>query len=234
MGCTTDIELKGITLDCNDIPTGGLKAIYISTACDTALGFVDKPELSGGGDNPDYGKVVCCGFAPSQGDPEIGEVYSMEFNRKDGISGFVENKTVDTSGLTTNVPTLTVEFPKMTREKRQLLNDLLNPNVTLLIFVETAAGTKHCLGAKFGMRASSAEGATGTGRTEKNVYTVTFVGEESELSYDASDVWSNIENRVAVDTTGATMVDWRDVVSGGSDDREATVPRQDCIPVPTV
>lgn len=229
MGCTTDVLLDKITLNCEDIPTGGLKSIYLSTACDVALGFVDKVKKDAGTVNPDYGKVVCIGFAPTDADEQVGKVYSLEFNKKDGVTGFVENKTIDPSGLTTNIPSLTVEFPKMTSEKREFLNAALNPNVSLIIFVETAAGTKHCLGAKYGMRASAAEGATGTGRTEKNVYTVTFVGEESELSYDCSGLWDNVKNRVSVDTTGATGVDWEAVQVT----TECTVPRQDCIPTPT-
>lgn len=230
MGCSTDIILDGIVLDCNDIPTGGLKSIYIANACDVALGFVDKEIMEDDSVNPEYGKVTCAGFNPTLADPEIGEVWNMEFNRKDGITGFIENKTVDSSGLTTNIPTLTIEFPKMTLEKRQLLNDILNPNVTTVVFVETAAGTKHCLGAKYGMRASSGEGVTGTGRTDKNVYTLILVGEETELSFDCEDIWGNIEDRVSVDTTGATNVDW--VADQATN--ESTVPRQDCIPVPAI
>ena len=230
MGCSTDIILDGISLDCNDIPTGGLKQIFVSNACDVALGFVDK-ELkdSDGLVNPEFGKVTCCGFTPTQADPEIGEVWNLEFNKKDGVTGFIENKTVDPSGLTTNIPTLTIEFPKMTLSKRTLINDVLNPNVTVIVFIETAAGTKHCLGAKYGMRATSGEGVTGTGRTDKNVYTLILTGEETDLSFDMEDIWDNVVNRISVDTTGATNVDW--VADQATN--ESTVPRQDCIPTPT-
>ena len=48
MACITTLELEGIGLDCNDIPTGGLKAVYISNACDTVLGFVDNALKYGG------------------------------------------------------------------------------------------------------------------------------------------------------------------------------------------
>lgn len=229
MACITDIVLDNITLDCNDIPTGGLKSIYISSACDVALGFVDKEIMDDLSVNPKYGEVTCIGFNPSA-NPEIGEVWKIEFNKKDGVTGFIENKTVDPSGLTTNIPTVTIEFPKMTLEKRNLLNDILNPNVTSIVFIETAAGTFHTLGAKYGMRASSGDGATGTGRTDKNVYTLILVGEEAELSYDTETLWANVEDRVSVDTTGATNVDWED----DQTTNESTVPRQDCIPVPAV
>lgn len=228
MGCTTNFVLNGVTLNCEDIPTGGIKSIYIATACDAAIAFVDKPLKIAGTVNADFGKVVCCGFRETAS-PGVGAVYSLEFNKKDGVTGFVENKTVDPSGLTTNVPTVTVEFPKMTPEKRQFLNSILNPNVTLLLFVETAAGTKHVLGAKYGMRASEAAGATGAGRTDKNAYTVTFVGEESELSYDMTDLWANVSGRVSVDKVGATNVDITDAAVLA---KEPTIPRQDCVPTP--
>ena len=81
MGCITSIELEGIGLDCNDIPVGGLKKVFIANACDTVIGFHDKPELAGGGDNPDFGKVTCLAFG-------AGEVYELEFNKKDGATGF--------------------------------------------------------------------------------------------------------------------------------------------------
>ena len=218
MGCITTLELEGIGLDCNDIPTGGIKEIYISNACDTVLGFVDKPLLEAGGANPEYGKVTCLAFGG-------GEVFKLEFNKKDGATGWSEAKTVDDTGLVTNVPTLTIEFPKMTKEKRNLINEILNPNVTSLLFVRTAADTYHVLGAKFGMKASSGSGATGTGRTEKNAYTLVFTGEESELSYDVSDKWANVIAKTVPALAGEG--DWEaDIIAN-----ESTVPRQSCIPV---
>jgi len=219
MGCITTLELEGLGLDCTDIPTGGIKNIYIANACDTILGFVDKPELSGGGANPDYGKVTYLAF-------NAGEVYKLEFNKKDGTTGWSEAKTVDSSGLVTNVPTLTIEFPKMTKEKRNLINSILNPNVVSLLFVETAAGTYHVLGAKYGMKATSGSGATGTGRAEKNAYTLVFTGEESELSFDLTDKWSDVVAKSVPAFGGAG--DW------SLDTTESTIPRQGCIPVAPV
>ena len=43
MGCITTLGLEGLGLDCTDIPTGGIKNLYIANACDVAIGFVDKP-----------------------------------------------------------------------------------------------------------------------------------------------------------------------------------------------
>jgi hypothetical protein len=219
MGCVTDLELDGLGLDCSDIPTGGIKSIYIANACDTVIGFVDKPLLAGGGANAQYGKVTTLAF-------NAGEVFKLEFNRKDGATSWSETKTVDNTGLVTNVPTLTVEFPKMTKQKRQLVNQVLNPNVTVILFVETAGGTFHALGAKFGMKATSGSGVTGTGRSEKNAYTLVFTGEESELSFDLEDKWANVPAKSLPTLAGEG--DWRaDIITN-----ESTVPRQGCIPDP--
>lgn len=222
MGCVTTLEIDGIGLNCSDIPTGGIKSIYIANACDTVLGFVDKPiKEDGVTPNPEFGKVTCLAFRDNLGE---GEVYKLEFNKKDGVTGWSEAKTIDDTGLVTSVPTLSIEFPRMTKEKRNLVNDLLNPNAKVLLFVETAAGTYHVLGAKYGMTATSGAGATGTGRTEKNAYTLTFEGEESELSYDLEAKWANVVNKEIPVLLGEG--DWAaDVVAN-----ESNVPRQDCIP----
>ena len=222
MGCITELELDGIGLNCEDIPTGGIKSIYIANACDTVLGFVDKPiKIDGITPNAEYGKVTCLAFRDNGG---TGEVYKLEFNKKDGVTGWSEAKTIDNTGLITSVPTLTLEFPKMTKEKRNLVNDILNPNANVLLFVETAAGTYHVLGAKYGMRATSGSGATGTGRTEKNAYTLVFTGEESELSYDLTDKWVNVVSKT-IPTLGGEGL-WEDDIATN----ESTVPRQGCIP----
>lgn len=221
MACITNLKLDSVGLNCDDIPTGGIKSIYIANACDTVIGFVDEPLLAAGTANPEYGKVTCLAFRDEGG---TGEVYKLEFNKKDGVTGWSEAKTQDTTGLITNVPTLTIEFPKMTKTKRNLVNSVLNPNANVLLFVETAAGTKHVLGAKYGMRATSGTGSTGTGRTEKNSYTLVFTGEESELSYDLTDKWNNVINKTIPVALGEG--DWEaDIVAN-----ESTVPRQSCIP----
>ena len=222
MGCITSLELDGLGLDCNDIPTGGIKNVYIANACDVALGFVDKPLKDDLSPNAKFGQVTSLAFSGvSDGS---GEVYRLDFNKKDGVTGWSEAKTIDDTGLVTNVPTLTIEFPKMTKEKRNIVNDVLNPNVNVILFVETAAGTHHVLGAKYGMKATSGSGASGTGRAEKNTFTLVFTGEESELSFDVSDKWANVTGKVVPALAGEG--DWAaDIVAN-----EATVPRQDCIP----
>lgn len=217
MGCITTLELDGLGLDCSDIPTGGLKNIYIANACDTVLGFVDKPLKEDLSPNPKFGQVTSLAFGG-------GEVFKLDFNKKDGVTGWSEAKTVDATGLITNVPTLTIEFPRMTKSKRNLINSVLNPNVNVLLFVESAAGTKHVLGAKYGMKATSGAGASGSGRSEKNVYTLTFAGEESELSFDLEDKWNNVLTKTTPSVGGEG--DWESDKTAN----ESTVPRQGCIP----
>ena len=213
MGCITTTVLDHIVLDCDDIPTGGVKAVYIANACDTVIGFEEDDS------DAEFGKVGMLAFGG-------GKVFKMEFNTKDGVTGWEETKTVESSGIVTNVPVFTIEFPKMTKEKRQFVNDVLNPNSTSLLFVEDAAGTKHVLGAKFGMRATEGVGVTGTGRTDKNSYTLTFTGEETEFSYDVEDKWANVEAKTPPTSGGEG--DWSDSTAAGT----LTIPRQSCLPTP--
>ena len=225
MSCETNLELDNLSLDCYDIPVGGLKSIYIANACDVALGFVDKALKTDNSENPKYGQVTCLGFKGSV-TPASGEVYKWEFNKRDGVTNLTDAKTVDQSGLTTVIPTLTLEFPKTDAMKLNLANKLSNTNVELLMFIETTAGTKHVLGAKFGMRVSEVTDQSGTGRTDKNIITITFVGEESELSYDVETLWDNIINKASTLDPAATNVDWEaDIVTN-----ESYVPRKRCIP----
>jgi len=217
MGCITNIALDNISLDCNDVPVGGLAEVYAAGACETALAVHPKA------DDTDYGKASILSFA-GESAAGTGKVYKLEFNKRDGVTSFTDAKTVDATGLVTVTPTLTLELPKMNEAKRSLLNKMANGNGKYLVFLKTSAGTKHVLGAKFGMKVSSVSGTTGTGRTDKNTYTITFTGEESELAYDISDVWDNVVNKVSIDQAGATNHDTSAATA------DAFVPRTDCIP----
>ena len=224
MGCKTDEQLDNISLDCNDIPVGGIREIYIANACDVALGVQDKME-AGGSPNAQFGKVTTLGFrgASTAGS---GKVYQIEFNKKDGTTSFTDAKTVESSGIVTVVPTLVVELPRMNGSKRKFLNEMSTGVGKYLVFLKTTAGTKHLLGAKFGMKVSEIAGTTGTGRTEKNTYKLTLVGEELELAYDLEDLWNNVVNKVSVTQSGASNVDV-------AADTDAFIPRKNCIPTPS-
>jgi hypothetical protein len=107
----------------------------------------------------------------------------LEFNNKDGFSAFSEEKTVEANGVVNNVPTVVVEFPKMTTAKRLELDNITVAGLELVIWVQTAADTYHAIGLDYGAYCSLVSGTSGTGRSEKNMYQVTFTGEEDSLSY---------------------------------------------------
>ncbi len=173
MGCTSSYILQGISYSCEDIAVGGLKRILYTHLSDATLteagGTISS--IAFGGDN----------------------VVELEFNNKDGFSAFSEEKTVEANGVVNVVPTVVVEFPRMTAEKRQELDNLSVAGLELIVFVETAAGTRHAIGADFGAYCSLVSGTSGTGRSEKNMFQVTFTGEEDHLSYYVADAaWQEV------------------------------------------
>ena len=173
MGCINAATLAGVTFDCSDIPVGGLKKIYLTHRADVASTVVD-------------GAVTVATIA-------LTKSVELEFNNKDAFTNFNESMTSTADGIVNNVPTIVVEFPKMSVAKRNELNALVSgAGIELVAWVETAAGTKHAVGLDFGLYASLAMGQSGTGRSDKNVYQLTLVGEESYLSYDASAVWDDV------------------------------------------
>lgn len=175
MGCTSSAILAGVAYDCADIPVGGLKTIYICRLDKAQITIVDENSFTVG--------VIA-----------TGDVVELEFNNKDGFSAFTEEKTVEPSGVTTSVPTVVVEFPKMTKAKRDELNQISTSGLDLAVFVETASGTRHAIGLIYGARATLVSGASGTGRSEKNMYQITFTGEEDIMSYDIDEItWAAIQ-----------------------------------------
>ena len=117
----------------------------------------------------------------------VAGVSDFSFNLKDGFSAFAEVKTVNADGTSSTVPTITVEFPKMTADKITELNSVATPGAELVAFVETAAGTFHAIGLDYGLYASTVDLASGTGRAEKNRIQLTLTGEENGLSYSIAD-----------------------------------------------
>lgn len=172
MGCTSSAVLAGIAYDCSDIPVGGLKTVYI-TKLEDVVATISADDLT----------AVTIGLTKTA---------ELEFNNKDGFSAYTDEKTVEPSGLTTAVPTVVIEFPKMTKTKRDELNTLATAGLDLVAWVETAAGTLHAIGLEYGARVTLVSGASGTGRSEKNMYQLTITGEEDVLAYDASTVWADV------------------------------------------
>jgi len=178
MACDLSVINGDITLDCSDVPVGGIvKALVMKFADLTAHTEVD-------------GELTSVTIAADK-------VVDLEFNAKDGFSNFTDEKTVDDTGIVTAVPTVSLEFPKMTLKKRNALENLSTSGMELILFVETAAGDIHALGLDFGMMGSEVNGKSGTGRTEKNSYDIKFTGEETNLArlIDAA-TWADILTKV--------------------------------------
>lgn len=178
MPCDLQVINADVTLDCSDVPVGGIvKALVMKLADLTANTEVD-------------GELTSVTIAADK-------VVDLEFNSKDGFSNFTDEKTVDDSGIVTAIPTVSLEFPKMTIEKRNAMEILSTSGQELVLFIETAAGMYHALGLDFGMMGSEVNGKSGAGRTEKNSYDIKFTGEETNLSrlVDAA-TWAVILTRV--------------------------------------
>ena len=165
MGCTPSITLSGISYDCSDIAVGGLKTIYYCLSSHIGSGYTETG-----------GEITDIDFTTATSTKEL------EFNNKDGFSQFSEEKTVEANGVVNSIPTVVVEFPKMTTAKRAELDQITVAGLELVVFVETAAGTYHAIGIDYGAYASLVSGTTGTGRSEKNMYQLTITGEEDSLS----------------------------------------------------
>lgn len=178
MPCDLNIINGDVTLDCSDIPVGGIiKALVAKFDDVTAFTEVD-------------GELTSITVADN-------DVVNLEFNPKDGFSNFTDEKTVDETGIVTAVPMVSLEFPKMTLAKRNALESLSASGMELIVFIETAAGGKHALGLDFGMMASEVNGKSGAGRTEKNNYDVKFLGEETNLARLIDDAtWSDLLTKV--------------------------------------
>jgi hypothetical protein len=178
MPCDLGIINADVTLDCNDIPVGGIIKAMVAKYDDiTAYTEVD-------------GELTAITVASDK-------VIDLEFNSKDGFSNFTDEKTVDESGIVTAVPSVMLEFPKMTLNKRNALENLSTSGLDLVIFIETASGVKHALGLDFGMQGSEVNGKSGAGRTEKNSYDIKFTGEETNLSRLIDDTtWTSILTNV--------------------------------------
>lgn len=169
MACT--IALTGITYNCTDLGIGGIVRLSIANKInfDAACAVSTATRV-----------VTTAAVVAGVGD--------FTFNLKDGFSAFAEVKTVNADGTSSTVPTITVEFPKMTAAKITELNRIATPGAELVAFVETAAGTFHAVGADYGLYASTVDLASGTSRSEKNRIQLTLTGEENGLSYSIDDL----------------------------------------------
>jgi hypothetical protein len=178
MAC--NITLADVTFSCDDLGIGGLKSVYLG----------NKADLTSVVDVTANAVTVT---PATDGLVSDSDVIGVQFNLKDGFSVFSEVKTVSADGVVNSVPTISIEVPKMSTDHRDALDNLAKPGAELVAFVETAAGTYHLVGWEYGLYASTVDGNSGTGRSEKNRYQITLTGEEDSLSYSIeSGEWSKV------------------------------------------
>lgn len=206
-GCVIDFtNLNDMTYDCGLNFTGGLKTIKLmeKSEWDEAVEAA-SPEI-------EYAAAVAADptatppvvGSPAQFDFVAGvsaislitaaDVLTLGFNNKDGFSNFSDVKTVNADGSASAVPTVQVEFARMSAQLRNDLDTLATGGGEMVAIVETAAGTVHAIGTEFGLYAGTVDGATGAARTDKNRYQLTLTGEENSLSYGVSAaLWTAIK-----------------------------------------
>ena len=191
MACT--VYLGGIDFSCSELPVGGLTKVYIGDkealmgGATPSISVDDRKEIEDPNNagtyikNTAYGNVT---VSPSGATLLAdGTIHSLDFNNKDGFSVFTDVKTVNADGSVSTVPTISVEFPVMTAEKRNSLEHIAVGGAELIALVETAAGTYHLVGAEYGLYAGTVDGNSGTVRTDKNRFQLTLTGEERSLAY---------------------------------------------------
>ena len=171
MACT--LTLADIAYDCTDLGIGGITRLSLATKAswEASTNTVDSTN-----------RLVETANVTAAGSVDL------SFNLKDGFSAFNEVKTVNADGTSTTVPTITVEFPKMTPTKVSELENIATPGAELIAFVETAAGTYHAVGIDYGLYASTVDMSSGAARGEKNRIQLTLTGEENGLSYSIDSV----------------------------------------------
>ena len=164
MAC--EATLSAISVSCTDLYTGGLKSLMLFNRQDLAEVVLD--EATG------LFTMATSAFATG---------VELTFNNKDAFSNFTDVMTADASGSRSAVPTIQMEFTRMTAPTRSSLQVLTQAGAEIVAALETAAGTQHLVGMEFGLMATSIDGATGANRSDKNRFQLTLTGEENSLSY---------------------------------------------------
>jgi hypothetical protein len=180
MACA--VTISGVSYACTDIPTGGLTKVLIA----------DWDNITTNSLITVSGQDVTV-TPTTTGLVTDGDAFYLEFNNKDGFSVFTDVKTVNPDGSFSVVPTVSVEFPVMTKAKRDELQAISAPLGRVVALVETAAGTHHVVGLDYGLYFATVDGASGTGRAEKNRFQITMTGEEDSLAYYVETAeWANV------------------------------------------
>ena len=170
MACT--VTLADITYGCDDLGIGGIVELHVASRAAALAAITTKDDST---------RVISAVSGAAS------DVVQFSFNLKDGFSVFSEVKTANADGTFSTVPTISAEFPKMDAARITALDQMSNGAPELVAFVKTAAGTHHVCGLDFGLYASTIDGNSGTGRSEKNRFQLTLTGEEAGLSYSITD-----------------------------------------------
>ena len=175
MGCTVNFaNVDDIIYSCDELSTGGLKTVYLCDKSD--LDLVDEIDLT---TSPGEVTITSATNLETSGVTFV----TLGFNNKDGFSNFTDVKTLNADGSASAVPSIQLEFIRMSSALRNTLEDIARPGAELVAFVETAAGTYHMVGYDFGLYAGTVDGASGVARTDKNRYQLTLTGDENVLAY---------------------------------------------------
>ena len=182
MPCNQAATLADVTFACTDIPTGGLTKVLVADYYNVTSNSLIT--VSG---NTVTVTPAAAGLVTD------GDAVNLEFNNKDGFSVFTDVKTINADGSFSVVPTVSVEFPLMTKAKRDAIQDMSSPYARVVALIETAAGTHHVVGLDFGLYFSTIDGGSGTTRAEKNRFQLTMTGEEDTLAYYVEDTeWDKV------------------------------------------
>jgi hypothetical protein len=196
MSCEINFaNLEDIAYSCNLDFTGGLKTIKLMEKAEWQVAIdgdgTNAAEVEINGTSGEYD------FVSGTTDLTLiagTDVITLGFNNKDGFSNFADVKTVNADGSSSAVPTVQVEFARMSSSLRNDLDKIATGGGEMVAVVETAAGTVHAIGTEFGLYAASVDGATGAARTDKNRYQLTLTGEENSLAYGVSSaLWTAIK-----------------------------------------
>lgn len=186
MSCIPQIALGDISYDCART-TGGIKRLFLGYGNGDGAAIGGAREITGMSIDTDttsatYGQITLTTAASTY--PVFSEI---QFNKKDGVSYFGDVLTTELNGIQNTIPTIMVEIPLMSPANMSAISAMsLSDDIVAL--VETAAGTWHMVGYDFGLRLGTADGNSGTGRTEKNRYQLTLTGEEGGLAYQFTSV----------------------------------------------
>lgn len=169
MTCICDNISGGITKTC-DNNIGGIKKMYITERCNITFPLT----LTSPGD-------VISGITMAVGT----SFHEYEFNKNTCFFTENENNNAE-NGTTVITQTITLNLNRREKTKRDNIA-LLGKFKDLCIIITDSNDLNWFFGEENGVNLTTNEGGSGTTKTDKNGYTLTFVGEEPEMANTVSD-----------------------------------------------